>query len=310
MIQFFFQSGEFISTANNFWFDIFKAVIGPILGGIISFLIAYYIFYRTTKTRKQEEEDLKIEKRKENVKYFQTLLNKCYRGSQFMIDSFKKCSEENSKNFYKFIENDKISLNDFDRLINKLDQQLHYNSYIEIIKTSDSNVQFMKLYGYMDFFLLNINTIEKIIADRVSACFDEQLEYRDIIDDAIRSLLQFTVEPSYLSSHAALIKEMGEIFTLANSVEDGNIEEYERVFSRPMASAIMKDSKRIPILQSSYFTLIKARKICSTLVFNNKGAVEKVNKKIEGFEVPYKKFNDETIAFREMDLNNLSKKNS
>ncbi|GAB3048244.1 hypothetical protein [Spirosoma pulveris] len=143
-----FQFGEFTND-GSMWADLFVAIVGTSLGGIITVSV-YRAQIRHTKL---EDEYKKGQQEIDRLVYFTAMINRVVpvvTNQAEEIDKFTNAIDENPLYIPQI---GVYPLNDIERLANKIDHSEYYRSFYNQNKdTPESINSFNKLYSGVDFF--------------------------------------------------------------------------------------------------------------------------------------------------------------
>lgn len=143
------------SVDNNFWWDLFKDFVLPILIAGLAAYIAYFIFVKETKRDKEKEERKKIEERSDKLLFFSTIIESCLTISiqqKNNIKDYIKLIRQNDVDFHFMTF---VPLNDLERVSNVLNLETYLLAYVnKYSKNRKTSIkEFKEIMASIDFLL-------------------------------------------------------------------------------------------------------------------------------------------------------------
>ena len=230
-----FQFGEFTNEDSSFWADLAIAVVGAFIGtgGAI------WLYYRQTRDQKKKEDDNKVEVQKDKLRYLRNLLKDVI----LSIEKFSAQLLEFHDNVISYPTHlpqlKTLPTYNFDRIVNKLNQEDYYHAYVTLIQ----NENISAIFSLVEYFYGSLELSEQSFKDTVQ--YD--LQRRNKFFEAITKL----------------VNEMAETLRLfkQNNQRDTNnyrilnefiIRYYEVLEPDPSNFLRLRDRFLTPLLESIY----------------------------------------------------------
>lgn len=147
-MDFIFQFGEF-TTDGSVWGDLLVAIAGTSLGGIITVSV-YRAQIRHTKI---EDEYKKSQQEIDRLVYFTAMINRVVTVVTSQVEELDKFTNAIEEHPLYIPQIGIFTLNDIERLANKIDHSEYYRSFYNQNRTTPESINsFNKLYSGVDFF--------------------------------------------------------------------------------------------------------------------------------------------------------------
>lgn len=145
LLDFIFQSGDFYNQdSSSFW----ESLIGAFIGAATALLI----FYLETWREKGNDKRQKQEHSKNNLQYFTSLLDAIIIFAEKQYPAYKEHSKSIKEHPLEFHMLHTIIAEDLNRMLNKLDQEKLFHSYINKFGNSKDRIKtFQKIFSRMDY---------------------------------------------------------------------------------------------------------------------------------------------------------------
>lgn len=211
-IDFYFQNGQLIAASSgfNFW-SLFNVIVGSLIG----FIGAFYIFSRTTQSTKKREEDARQQSLTDKSNYFKFLLREA--------PGIIKKQANNYDKFVTIIRQDKLSIHipamvlytPISRLLEVNQNEFFFHAYINqypVDKRQDAIKEFGNIYSRLDYYYEILQqSLESLKIFRTRKREAMQIftnKVKDVEDYAASLLLNQNLQ----ISHVAYLQSVNRLF--------------------------------------------------------------------------------------------------
>ncbi len=167
---------------NSWWLDLFNTIIGAAIGTGATI----WALYRTFKNDKQKDETKRIQFQKEKLKYLQSLIRSIEKGLPIQIEHFKTYANKIRENALKLPLLTYIPLNELDRIVNKIDQEDYYHSYLGEFGDSQNVIdEFRDIISTLNYFDGNMTIIKGSLQKSFDFDYERKISLKNIIEKSM-----------------------------------------------------------------------------------------------------------------------------
>lgn len=170
--------GYYADGSISWWGDLSVAVVGA----LISSLFTVFALYKTFKKDKEKEDIRRIQFQVEKLKYFQSLIHSILNGLKNQNEFYKDFSNELRKDLFKIPIQKFISFNELKRVVDKLNLEDYYHSYLsEFGDNKEIITEFKQIISCLDYFNSQIELYRDSLVKSNNFDFERKTRLRNII---------------------------------------------------------------------------------------------------------------------------------
>jgi hypothetical protein len=217
LLDIYFQRGEF-SIESSGGTALWKIVIGPIIGAVVSTLIWLLTYRKDRKKDQRDKQTLNLQR----VGYLRHLSKSALHSLSPQVTYITEFATEIGKNPYEVGMLKMSIFSDLNRIVNKLDLEQHYHSYLIFCGSADKNGEkFRKLIAAFDYANKQVEEIPVVMESAKSYYYERVKSYQqksDIVENHVLSLIQrnLTSEAIFFKQLSNLRKSFGELRAKSN----------------------------------------------------------------------------------------------
>ncbi len=252
----------------NWWLDLLNTIIGAAIGSGATI----WALYRTFQNDKQKDEDRRVQFQKEKLKYLQSLIRSIEKGLPLQIEHFKTYADKIRKNSVDLPLLTYIPLNELDRIVNKINQEDYYHSYLGEFGDSQSLIdEFRDIISTLNYFDGNIT----IIKDSLRKSFDFDYERKNSLKNIVEKSMD---DAAGLLINNEILKNANEFWSFINDTmiefhekktEYSDLKFYQENFVEPLKAGLLKFTMTIPLAHYLIIQLKNATFIYSSIQIHN-----------------------------------------
>jgi hypothetical protein len=249
MLNIIFQFGDFLSEggeSNSWWLDLLNSVIGAAIGSGATI----WALYRTFKQDKKKEEVKRIQFQKEKLKYFQSLLRTITSGLKLQIEHFKSYAIKIKNNPVDLPLLTYVPLNELDRIVNKLNQEDYYHSFLGEFGDNQIVVdEFRDIISTLNYFDGNLLIIKDSLKKSFDFDYERKISLKNIIDKSMDDAAALLINNDIIQSHNALWNFINTqmIEFHEKTTDKADLKFYYENFVEPLKNGLIEYAVTIPL---------------------------------------------------------------
>ncbi len=177
-----FQFGEFYTKSNSWIFSLITTIIGAGIGSSVTI----WVLYATFKHNKKIESEKLLQSHEHKIKYLRSNIKSILNNLEIQIKSFGDFAENIKKNPLYLPTIKQVPLNELDRVVNKLNLEEYYISYIAVFGTDDNIVEeFREIISMLNFFEGNIAIFKNTLQTPFNLDNERKIKFAEIVEDSM-----------------------------------------------------------------------------------------------------------------------------
>ena len=276
---------------NSWWLDLLNTIIGAVIGTGATI----WALYRTFKNDKHKDETKRIQFQKEKLKYLQSLLRSIEKGLPIQIEHFKTYANAIRQNRLELFLLTYIPLNELDRIVNKIDQEDYYHSYLGEFGDSQNVIdEFRDIISTLNYFDGNMTIIKGSLQKSFDFDYERKISLKNIIEKSMDDAAGLLINNKILENE-------NEFWTFINDTmiefhekktEHSDLGFYHANFIEPLKSGLLKFTKTIPLAHYLIIQLKNATFIYTSIQLHNVNVAEDFENWHQVMTDHFKKFTD------------------
>lgn len=288
LFPFIFQSGDFYTQDSS---GLLKSLLGALIGSATSL----FVFYRSSSRDKKKAAKLKTESETNTLKYCSALIESILLFGEKQSTAYKEYANDIKEKPLDFHQYRKIIAEDLNRVLNHMNAEQIFHSYITRFGNSREQVtKFQKLFARLDF-LYKLYEMANISAEKYTSHLESKLlRYKELSEEEI---LNYVAVLSADIKHANADYQKNEFYNTLNQAiltyyktapEHIPVEHIQEAFINPLKIELVKKFRPIE----------EARKIednCRKATWLYNDIISKSNMTVDEF-TDYHEVMDKTVG--------------
>lgn len=223
-------------TGGQYWYNLGKDYVLPLILAIVAGCVAYYIFVSETKRDKQKELDLKSLERNDKLIFFSTSVDSAIKTAtqqESYLKSYLRLIREDDVNFHHL---QFVPLNNFQRIVEVLDLESYLLAYVNKYDANRtaSIKEYKNILANIDYLYHNFKLIFEQVQRAQQFDYERKMEYKATFYKIFNALGDIYTElqddqDSYQKFYAII-----DNFTQNDQIDKYNITFYFEQFFTPI----------------------------------------------------------------------------